>query len=249
MSVNNRVRTFGASDLTVVGPATADLGPAGTVGLVLGDTANYAMTPVVPATAAGLTPGSPGSGSTLSPAMYVVVKGDSNVATIYRLTQTGSSTTLTADPGASLTAFGKPGPSIATSEVAGGPLGQGRRHDRERPERAEHVHRHHARDEVAGSFLRTAPAISGGFVYAVDDAGAQHVVDLSSGASVQDPTPGAGAGLGGPAISRGFVVFPRAGGLVVYRGTDIANPDRGPHGPGGRRHDRGLGEPHRTRRG
>ena len=225
------VKTFKVSDLTA-GPQTANLNA-------------QAQTPAVPVTAGGLNPGAPGSGVSTAPAIYVTV-GSGSAARPYRLTQSGSSQSLTATPGPQLAGF--PSQAMAVTQTASsGGLSAGRLvvstesnlYVLDGPTLALSA-THSPSPLTAGTtgFYRTAPAVAGSHIFISRDSGRSLVLNLADAQALspsQFPEHAGNAtallGTGQPAVAGWFAAYVSNRGAFVYRTDDPTPPAATPSLP------------------
>lgn len=232
------VRTFKLADLTA-GPQSPSAG-------------GMAGTPAVPADPTGLMPGQPGATLPRSPAVFVgIAKGSKTIVHRYEQgTNKGILSLAAASPADALN--GAPGPALAVSQpydAGAGRLAGGRvavptaRNlyllDADTLALADALRDagESALNDSTG-FSRTAPVVSGDFVYAMRNDGGQAVLRLSDGEPVcggadVGTVPGCAAvefgeavenngsttAVGQPAVSNGYVQFASDKGVFVYRNS------------------------------
>jgi hypothetical protein len=202
--------TLRASDLAA-GPAAPALG-------------QNVRTPSTPVTASGNAPGAPGSGLSVTPAIYTAsaVSGSGNTR-VHKLTQDGNSQILTVTTSGELAGVGAS--ALITDQVASSGAAA-----------AGHVYigtstALHALSTTdlavtatfQGSFRNTVPAATGSIVAAVRDDGRQFLLDAPALTQVEselfseDPdNAGSQKAFGQPSISRRFLQFTSDKGIFVY---------------------------------
>lgn len=225
----SNLRTFAAADLSA-GPQSGDLG-------------GPVQTPTVPVTPSGATPGTPMSGATTAPFIYVAANTGGSTS-VYKLRQNGSSQSLDTIASRSSLA-GAPAPALATDQETepGGPSAAAAVF----VTTAGGLYSLSADDLTGGppgetavaagsGFGRTTAAASGDFVYVTRDNGEQLVYKRLAGTDLvldfnfrrAAASGGSTAAYGQPSISRSFVQFASSLGVFVYSnrcGDDVTGSD------------------------
>jgi len=222
------LRTFSTADLSP-GPQSPALGGA-------------VQTPSVPIQPSGMTP-NPITPVTTAPSIYVAaVSGDGTQ--VRKLVQNGNEQALTVTATSPVLA-GSPAPALATTQESEAQIMPGK----VIVTTAANLYlldteslRQTAAFGVAplnpgtSGFSQTTAAASGDLVYATNDEGGQHVLDLSDAKTAEGFDENAAnaaprlakSGMGQPSISRSFVQFGSQKGLFVYSnacGNDLTGTD------------------------
>jgi Bacterial Ig domain len=225
------LRTYRAADLTP--------GPAAT-GLPLAD---EVLTPIVPAGAGDRTPG-PGSPVESAPVVYVSATSNffgPESAAVYKLEQDATDLALV-----TLAPFpGEPSPAMAVTQIAR--PGTAMEDGKLLLGTSINLFLASTRDlDVVGSFdtefdlsggttgfQQTTGAVSGDHFYVANDQGEQFVARVIDGKPIVNTdqfdrhganTPMPLAGVGQPAVARGYVAYGAPTGVFVYRNRDLTPP-------------------------